>query len=81
MMHACMTMMTMKEPEKPQVVKNDDNEHLQDAHKEKERKMLIDMMEDEQEKIVERFMKSSETFRKPGGDVYRKKFWTRRKYK
>ena len=41
------------------------------------------MMLDEfyQEKIVERFMKSSETFRKPGGDVYRKKFWTRRKYK
>lgn len=34
-----------------------------------------------QEEIIKRFMKSSETFRKPGGDVYRKKFWTRRKYK
>ena len=32
------------------------------------------------EEIFNRFTKSSETFRKPGGNVYRTKFWTRRKY-
>jgi hypothetical protein len=34
-----------------------------------------------QEEIINRFAESSKEFRKPGGDVYKKYFWSRRKYK
>lgn len=34
-----------------------------------------------QEEIMNRFMESSKNFRQPDGNVYKKHFWTRRKYK
>ena len=35
----------------------------------------------EQEEILDRYHKSGQEFRKPGGGVYKKLFWSRKKYK
>jgi hypothetical protein len=34
-----------------------------------------------QEEIIQRYKDSADMFRKPGGDVYKKNIWSRRKYK